>query len=110
METFCFRRLTIDWSFAWSGCFIAGKKFLRDFQVEINDDFYVSVMEPVIYFTRGDIEINGKAEGFECLHSRACIPAANSREVFMVPTDQVTRVYLATLIRVALAVTRQASI
>lgn len=39
-----------------------GKKFFHNLPVDINDDFHVSVMEPVLHFTMGGIEINDKAE------------------------------------------------
>lgn len=39
-----------------------GKKFFHNGPVDINDDFHVAVMEPVLHFTMGGIEINDKAE------------------------------------------------
>lgn len=39
-----------------------GKKFFHNMPVDINDDFHVSVMEPVLHFTMGGIEINDKAQ------------------------------------------------
>ncbi|KAK3354277.1 FAD binding domain-containing protein [Neurospora tetraspora] len=39
-----------------------GKKFFHNLPVDINDDFHVSVMEPVLHFTMGGIEINDKAQ------------------------------------------------
>lgn len=39
-----------------------GKKFFHNGPVDINDDFHVSVMEPVLHFTMGGIEINDKAQ------------------------------------------------
>lgn len=38
------------------------KKFFHNFPVEINDDFHVAHMEPVLHFTMGGIEINDKSE------------------------------------------------
>ncbi|EME44031.1 hypothetical protein DOTSEDRAFT_71735 [Dothistroma septosporum NZE10] len=38
------------------------KKFFHNFPVEVNDDFHVAVMEPVLHFTMGGIEINDKSE------------------------------------------------
>lgn len=38
------------------------KKFFPSVPLDINDDFHVSVMEPVLHFTMGGIEINDKAE------------------------------------------------
>ncbi len=42
------------------------KKYFHNFPVEIDDDFHVAQMEPVLHFTMGGIEINDKAE---CLNS-----------------------------------------
>ena len=39
-----------------------GKKFFHNGPVDVNDDFHVAVMEPVLHFTMGGIEINDKAE------------------------------------------------
>ncbi|KAK7962197.1 fumarate reductase [Apiospora aurea] len=39
-----------------------GKKFFHNGPLDINDDFHVSVMEPVLHFTMGGIEINDKAQ------------------------------------------------
>ncbi len=39
-----------------------GKKFFHNGPLDINDDFHVSLMEPVLHFTMGGIEINDKAE------------------------------------------------
>ncbi|EGO53084.1 hypothetical protein NEUTE1DRAFT_119061 [Neurospora tetrasperma FGSC 2508] len=39
-----------------------GKKFFHNLPVDINDDFHVSIMEPVLHFTMGGIEINDKAQ------------------------------------------------
>jgi flavocytochrome c len=39
-----------------------GKKFFNNGPVDINDDFHVAVMEPVLHFTMGGIEINDKAQ------------------------------------------------
>ncbi|KAK6583205.1 hypothetical protein PZA11_004281 [Diplocarpon coronariae] len=39
-----------------------GKKFFHNGPVDINDDFHVAIMEPVLHFTMGGIEINDKAE------------------------------------------------
>lgn len=38
------------------------KKFFHNFPVEVNDDFHVAHMEPVLHFTMGGIEINDKSE------------------------------------------------
>ncbi|CAK1363265.1 Fumarate reductase [Cercospora beticola] len=38
------------------------KKFFHNFPVEVNDDFHVAVMEPVLHFTMGGIEINDKSQ------------------------------------------------
>jgi flavocytochrome c len=42
------------------------KKYFHNFPVEINDDFHVSQMEPVLHFTMGGIEINDQAQ---CLNA-----------------------------------------
>ncbi|KAI1657641.1 Flavocytochrome c [Daldinia decipiens] len=39
-----------------------GKKFFHNLPLDINDDFHVSLMEPVLHFTMGGIEINDKAQ------------------------------------------------
>ncbi|KAI1821811.1 FAD binding domain-containing protein [Xylaria intraflava] len=39
-----------------------GKKFFHNMPLDINDTFHVSVMEPVLHFTMGGIEINDKAQ------------------------------------------------
>lgn len=39
-----------------------GKKFFHNMPVDIDDDFHVAVMEPVLHFTMGGIEINDKAQ------------------------------------------------
>ncbi|KAG0651453.1 Fumarate reductase [Hyphodiscus hymeniophilus] len=39
-----------------------GKKFFHNGPLDINDDYHVAVMEPVLHFTMGGIEINDKAE------------------------------------------------
>jgi flavocytochrome c len=39
-----------------------GKKFFHNAHFDINDTFHVAVMEPVLHFTMGGIEINDKAE------------------------------------------------
>ena len=39
-----------------------GKKFFHNLPFDINDNFYVANMEPVLHFTMGGIEINDKAE------------------------------------------------
>lgn len=38
------------------------KKFFHNFPVEVNDDFHVAEMEPVLHFTMGGIEINEHAQ------------------------------------------------
>jgi len=43
------------------------KKYFHNFPVEINDDFHVAQMEPVLHFTMGGIEINDQAQ---CLNSK----------------------------------------
>ncbi|KAF2858313.1 fumarate reductase flavo protein subunit [Piedraia hortae CBS 480.64] len=43
-----------------------GKKYYHNTPVDINDTFHVSLMEPVLHFTMGGIEINDKAQ---CLNS-----------------------------------------
>lgn len=39
-----------------------GKKFFHNFPVNIDDDFHVALMEPVLHFTMGGVEINDKAQ------------------------------------------------
>jgi flavocytochrome c len=39
-----------------------GKRFFHNLPFSVNDTFHVAVMEPVLHFTMGGIEINGKAE------------------------------------------------
>lgn len=39
-----------------------GKKYYHNMPVEVNDTFHVAVMEPVLHFTMGGIEINDKAQ------------------------------------------------
>lgn len=39
-----------------------GKKYYHNMPVEVNDDFHVAVMEPVLHFTMGGMEINDKAQ------------------------------------------------
>ncbi|KAI9835712.1 MAG: hypothetical protein M1819_001889 [Sarea resinae] len=39
-----------------------GKKFFHNGPIDIDDDFHVAVMEPVLHFTMGGIEINDKAQ------------------------------------------------
>ncbi|XXH03098.1 hypothetical protein Hte_009489 [Hypoxylon texense] len=39
-----------------------GKKFFHNMPLDINDTFHVSLMEPVLHFTMGGIEINDKAQ------------------------------------------------
>jgi cytochrome b involved in lipid metabolism len=39
-----------------------GKKFFHNGPVDIDDDFHVAVMEPVLHFTMGGIEINDQAQ------------------------------------------------
>lgn len=39
-----------------------GKKFFHNGPLDINDDFHVAVMEPVLHFTMGGIEINDQAQ------------------------------------------------
>ncbi|KAF2203733.1 fumarate reductase, partial [Delitschia confertaspora ATCC 74209] len=43
-----------------------GKKFFHNTPFDINDTFHVSVMEPVLHFTMGGIEINDQAQ---CLNA-----------------------------------------
>lgn len=39
-----------------------GKKFFHNLPFDISDNFHVAVMEPVLHFTMGGIEINDKAQ------------------------------------------------
>ncbi|KAK3362627.1 flavocytochrome c [Lasiosphaeria hispida] len=39
-----------------------GKKFFHNGPLDINDDFYVALMEPVLHFTMGGVEINDQAQ------------------------------------------------
>ncbi|TGJ80481.1 hypothetical protein E0Z10_g8286 [Xylaria hypoxylon] len=39
-----------------------GKKFFQNMPLDIDDTFHVAVMEPVLHFTMGGIEINDKAQ------------------------------------------------
>ncbi|KAK3309936.1 FAD binding domain-containing protein [Chaetomium strumarium] len=39
-----------------------GKKFFHNMPLDISDTFHVAVMEPVLHFTMGGIEINDKAQ------------------------------------------------
>ncbi|OTB05122.1 hypothetical protein M426DRAFT_320177 [Hypoxylon sp. CI-4A] len=39
-----------------------GKKFFHNLPLDVNDTFHVSLMEPVLHFTMGGIEINDKAQ------------------------------------------------
>ena len=39
-----------------------GKKYFHNMPLDINDDFHVALMEPVLHFTMGGIEINDKAQ------------------------------------------------
>ncbi|KAK3393587.1 flavocytochrome c [Podospora didyma] len=39
-----------------------GKKFFHNGPLDINDDFHVAVMEPVLHFTMGGVEINDRAQ------------------------------------------------
>ncbi|RKU48262.1 hypothetical protein DL546_006058 [Coniochaeta pulveracea] len=39
-----------------------GKKFFHNLPLDINDTFHVALMEPVLHFTMGGIEINDKAQ------------------------------------------------
>ncbi|KAF2186917.1 fumarate reductase-like protein [Zopfia rhizophila CBS 207.26] len=43
-----------------------GKKYFHNLSFDINDTFHVAVMEPVLHFTMGGIEINDQAQ---CLNS-----------------------------------------
>jgi flavocytochrome c len=39
-----------------------GKKFFHNLPLQVNDTFHVALMEPVLHFTMGGIEINDKAQ------------------------------------------------
>ncbi|KAK3899467.1 FAD binding domain-containing protein [Staphylotrichum tortipilum] len=39
-----------------------GKRFFHNMPLDINDDFHVALMEPVLHFTMGGIEINDHAQ------------------------------------------------
>lgn len=39
-----------------------GKKFFQNVPLDINDDFHVAVMEPVLHFTMGGVEIDDKSQ------------------------------------------------
>lgn len=39
-----------------------GKRFFHNMPFDINDDFHVALMEPVLHFTMGGIEINDRAQ------------------------------------------------
>ncbi|EQL00985.1 flavocytochrome c [Ophiocordyceps sinensis CO18] len=39
-----------------------GKKFFHNMPLDIDDDFHVALMEPVLHFTMGGVEINDKAQ------------------------------------------------
>ena len=39
-----------------------GKKYFHNLPMEVNDTFHVALMEPVLHFTMGGIEINDKAQ------------------------------------------------
>ena len=39
-----------------------GKKFFPNLPVDIHDDFHVALMQPVLHFTMGGVEINDQAE------------------------------------------------
>jgi flavocytochrome c len=45
-----------------------GKKFFHNLPIDINDTFHVSVMEPVLHFTMGGIEINDRAQVLNSEH------------------------------------------
>ena len=44
-----------------------GKKFFHNYPFDVNDTFHVALMEPVLHFTMGGIEINDKAQ---CLNGQ----------------------------------------
>lgn len=39
-----------------------GKRFFHNLPFDINDDFHVALMQPVLHFTMGGVEINDKAQ------------------------------------------------
>lgn len=39
-----------------------GKKYFPSVPLDVSDDFYVSLMEPVLHFTMGGVEINDRAQ------------------------------------------------
>ncbi|RKF83286.1 Fumarate reductase [Golovinomyces cichoracearum] len=39
-----------------------GKKFFHNFPLDVEDFFYVALMEPVLHFTMGGVEINDKSQ------------------------------------------------
>lgn len=39
-----------------------GKKFFANTPLDVNDDFHVALMEPVLHFTMGGVEINDKSQ------------------------------------------------
>ncbi|KAH6900612.1 FAD binding domain-containing protein [Thelonectria olida] len=39
-----------------------GKKYFHNLPLDVDDDFHVAVMEPVLHFTMGGVEINDKSE------------------------------------------------
>jgi flavocytochrome c len=41
---------------------VHNKKYFHNGPVEVNDDFHVAIMEPVLHFTMGGMEINDKAQ------------------------------------------------
>ena len=45
-----------------------GKKFFHNLPFDINDTFHVAVMEPVLHFTMGGIEIDDKAQVLNAEH------------------------------------------
>jgi flavocytochrome c len=46
-----------------------GKKFFHNLPFSINDTFHVALMEPVLHFTMGGIEINDKAQVLNQTHA-----------------------------------------
>jgi flavocytochrome c len=46
-----------------------GKKFFPSVPLSVNDTFHVALMEPVLHFTMGGIEINDKAEVLNSTHA-----------------------------------------
>jgi len=45
-----------------------GKKYFHNMPLDINDTFHVALMEPVLHFTMGGIEINDKAQVLNSEH------------------------------------------